>query len=602
MTSIWFLEDRARLVRERAAVNELATSSRWLIGTSWILDGGLLCIDAVIRAHGNDYHVRLEYPTHFPSVPPTVRPTNAEFRWTTHQYGDIDGPLCLEWGPDNWLGEVTGAQMLESAYNLFQLENPLGTGRAERAEPAPSRHSLTLGQELRASVSRFYIRQSLLDYLASLPKGMAGTIQFSTHSRSNTFFALIHAVEMPGAPTAQIDDAIPHFMCGPEGEKSLSPGAFFKTTLEPDVIRGFRVIFDLKAALWKLGHDVSVFAEEVGPNPLGLTARPFGVLVVDKDNSPHFFFLLNDQKVVKAAFVLPKPSPQTRRQPEGLEGLSSKLVGIVGLGSAGSRIAVALARMGVRLFYLVDYDIFLPENIERHVLDWSSVGAHKVDGMRELLSHIRADIEVDVSTVHLTGQESSAVVSGTLRRLSECDIVIDATANTDVFNLLAAVTTAAQKPLVWLEVFGGGTGGLIARSRPDRDPVPQIMRDAYNHYCEEHPSPDEAVVSDYATENREGQIMVGSDADVGIIANHAARFMVDTVLGCDPSTYPYSMYLVGLAQWWVFSAPFHTIPIDTHRFPRHYEKVSLSPADDQKALQFIIDLLNKQTDATPSSS
>jgi len=135
MIRVWFLEDPARLARELTEIEALASLTDWLIGVNWFVDSGL-CVDAVIRVHGNDYHVSMKYPTHFPSVPPIVRPTNADFRWTSHQYGGIDGPLCLQWGSDNWHTDVTGAQMLESAYNLFQHEDPLGRQSSEIATPA----------------------------------------------------------------------------------------------------------------------------------------------------------------------------------------------------------------------------------------------------------------------------------------------------------------------------------------------------------------------------------------------------------------------------------------------------------------------------------
>jgi hypothetical protein len=117
--------------------------------------------------------------------------------------------------------------------------------------------------------------------------------------------------------------------------------------------------------------------------------------------------------------------------------------------------------------------------------------------------------------------------------------------------------------MVWVEVYGGGMGGMIARSRPGHDPNPQTMRALYNQYCIENPAPDLKAVGDYRAENAEGDVLTSSDADVAIIAHHAARFAVDTGLVGDNSSYPYSMYLIGLARWWVFTDPFHTIPIST---------------------------------------
>ena len=54
-----------------------------------------------------------------------------------------------------------------------------------------------------------------------------------------------------------------------------------------------------------------------------------------------------------------------------------RTVALVGCGSMGSKIAVALARAGVGHFLLVDDDILLPENLVRHDLDWREIGTHK---------------------------------------------------------------------------------------------------------------------------------------------------------------------------------------------------------------------------------
>ena len=170
---VWFLADPERLNRERREIEQLEQAAGWLVGTNWSLNGGL-CLDAVIRAHGHDYQVRMSYPALFPSVPLAVRPLNAEESWTGHQYGGIDGPLCLEWGPDNWHPEVTGAQMLESAYNLLSTENPRGADRKEARVSAPSRHQLTVGQELRRASLRWYLGRELTERLDSLATPASG--------------------------------------------------------------------------------------------------------------------------------------------------------------------------------------------------------------------------------------------------------------------------------------------------------------------------------------------------------------------------------------------------------------------------------------------
>jgi len=345
-----------------------------------------------------------------------------------------------------------------------------------------------------------------------------------------------------------------------------------------------------------------MLSKDVKPNSLGLTQRPSGVLILDNANFGHFF-LLTDNKLHKLGAVHSAATNEVQRMPADLERLSTHSVGIVGLGSAGSKIAASLARMGVALFFLVDYDVFLPENVERNELDWTHVGEHKVDAVGEVLSRVNAKVEVEMAHLHLTGQEASHVVAEAFERLSSCDVIIDATANPSVFNVVAAVATAAKKPMVWLEIFGGGTGGLIARSRPGCDPDPRLIRQAYNSFCVEHPAPDDVQVNNYAVEDVDGRVQTASDADVSIIASNATRLAVDTVLGRDPSAYDFSLYLIGLEPWWVFTQAMHMIPIPTDHLGQEELWNDASPIKDAKIQRLISALVeNVHAPSNPSTS
>lgn len=77
---------------------------------------------------------------------------------------------------------------------------------------------------------------------------------------------------------------------------------------------------------------------------------------------------------------------------------------------------------------------------------------------------------------------------------------------------LAAVARRASRPMVWMEVFGGGIGGLIARSRPGTDPTPQDMRVAYLQFCTDNPDKSTTrSIGRYATENTDREVLVASD-------------------------------------------------------------------------------------------
>jgi molybdopterin/thiamine biosynthesis adenylyltransferase len=601
---LWFMENPQRLSRERTAIEQLEESTTWLVGTEWVLDAGL-CLDVVIRAHGHDYQVRMTYPNLFPSVPPAVRPVNAQSRWSEHQYGGADGPLCLEWGPDNWHPEITGAQVLESAYNLLHLENPLGEDSPEVTVPAPSRHHLTLGQEVRGSGLRFYVGKDLAERFRSLPKSCFGTFKFSLRSRGSRLRVLIHEIQPSGEADAYVDISIPKSLRGAKGDdEDLRTGVFFKTDVAPQITEGADGLAALEEILRQAGYTTDVLSngDSSERSRIGLEQRPLGVIILDAADDPHFFALLDDDGTLKFSLVRSSSGAQSARTPENYRKLASKSVGIVGVGSVGSKIALALARMGFGRIYLIDYDVFLPDNVERHVLDWSHVGEHKVDALRELLALVSANLEIELSRMHLTGQESNAAVSGVLNDLVRCDLIIDATADPRVFNLLAAVGAAAEKPMVWMEVYAGGTGGMIARSRPGIDPDPHTMRAIYNQYCIENPAPDLKVLGDYTAEMLEGAVLTASDADVAVIAHHAARFAADTALHSDYSLYPYSMYLIGLARWWVFTDPFHTIPIATDGFRRKEGERAEASEDNSTSIEFIAELLRKRSNATSSTS
>lgn len=582
---MWFIDDPKLLSRERAAITELGESEEWLIGVNWLFVEGALCLDAVIRAHAHDYEVRMTYPRLFASVPPVVCPQNANGRWSEHQYGGADGPLCLEWGPDNWHQEVTGAQVLQSAYKLLDLENPLGGDRQE-AIRAPSRHKLLVGQEVRANLHRFYVSNELASYLRGMPLGLSGTVKFSLHFASTALRmrAFVHGVQPAAGTEEWVDSLVPQSLLGANNDK-VQLGTFFVTDFARDEIARASNQQELKDLLARSQHDPETLVGQKISDE-----HPSAVMLLDGERNPHFFILFDSGGILNLKTVQSEQSAEYSRMPATYGDLTTKSVGIIGVGSLGSKVTLSLARMGVSHFFLVDYDVFFPENIQRHALDWASVAEHKVDALAEALARINRHVKVEVSRIHLAGQENAGIVSRELDRLGRCDLLIDATADSRTFNLMAATSKAWNKPSVWMEVFGGGLGGIIARSRPGHDPDPQTMRALFDQYCREHPAPELQILTDYAAQDADGQVLAASDADVGIIAHHAARLAVDTLLDASHSSYPYSMYLIGLAKWWVFNAPFSTIPIETDSFLRSEESGKVWE-NEQDNVQFIKSLL-----------
>ena len=570
---LWFLKNQQRFIDEHKAIDRLAETADWLAGISWELDSNGLHLDVIIQAHGYDYPVRMIYPAMYPKLPPIVQPQDSTRRWSSHQYNN--GVLCLEWGPDNWHPNITGAQMLESAYRLFDIENPLGSNEQIAA---PSRHYLTVGQELQGKFGRFYMGEVLIGYLASLPAESKGTFTFSSHSQQKSLLVIIQGVEPHGADISE-DVSIPG------GVKTREQkGLFAKTDAASDFLEEMKTSTQICEMLEITGHELSGSDTETS------------VLIMDSDNKPHFFWIYGDQKenVLKFACVKSDYAHHRTRIPSEFEAITGRRVGIVGLGSVGSKIALSLARTGVKDFLLVDYDIFLPENICRHELNWHDIGEHKVDAINGRFALIAPNINADVSCLHLTGQESNAGVNRVLNALAKCDLLIDATASAGVLNLLATVAAYHQKPLVWMEVYAGGIGGMIARSRPGLDPSPPVMRDAYEEIAAEMNLPELSDAGPYAAANPDETVAIATDADVSVIANHATRLILDTLLNREPSLFPYSMYLIGLAKSDFFKQPFDVRPIATE----HLRKEEAIPESElamlPEAVSLLQEILNKE--------
>jgi hypothetical protein len=584
----WFFRDPARFDTERRELEALLAAASWLVGYEWVLTDGL-SVDAIIRAHGYDYEVRVSFPLLYPDAPSVVRPLKQQQRLSQHQYGDADGPLCLQWGPDNWHRQITAAQMLESAYQLFHAENPLGQDRPAVPRVAPSRHQLTLGQEVRGQWIRWYVSDRLRSFVDTLTRPSEGSFRFSFRKLGDSWCVLVHEASAFGGEIwkdARIPTALP-------GAAHYS-GAWAKTSLDATVIRGVTNLDGLSRLL--TGHVSPELLAIDGTSPVqGFQNGIRGVLIYDREDRSHLFVVFSDGSVWYCTPVCSDTADMQRRAPTSTE-LAEKRIGIVGLGSAGSKIAITLARMGGKKFFFADHDVLLPENLHRHALDWQGVTQHKVDAIALAMSYIEPTIDVDTSRIHVVGQESNAAVNGVLARLSECDVLVDATANARVFTLLAAVARAAEKPFVWLEVFGGGVGGFIARSRPGVDPSALHMRALYLGYCQENPPPASLVSAvDYAREESSGGVLAASDADVAVIAHHAARLVHDCLLAADRAVFPHSMYLIGLLKAWVFEAPFATIPISTEGVPVT-ETEGMASDMTPDTIAFLRDLLDKTSE------
>lgn len=545
----WVFDDPARFLREHAELDRLEAEASWL-NTAWrIANDGLITVDFDMTVHGRVFVGQMTYPDTFPDSPPYLCPRDKTERWSNHQYG-AGGSLCLQWRADNWHPDVSGADMVRSAYELLGTEQ-----HPELPNVVPSAHRLTPGQEMRGAGRRFVATTDLLKTWMALP----------LLSRTRLKSAVVYnwrTIVMFVAKFADAQDVLHDVADLPDG--ITTSVKLLSLAVEGWIFRSSA--FDQRQAIESAGTLIGMLADagfatdDVLVQEAGKYKARAVVLLGTALSSLRVFLINSGEQPELLEHKILWPSSSDLRLSAEARQLSDIRVGIAGLGSMGSKIAVSLARSGVRRFLLVDDDYLAPGNMVRHELSWAYVGTHKAQAVHDALSLIAAGVQVNTWTTRLAGQESAVTAAGALKDLASCDLLIDATANPEVFLLLAALAKRHEKPMCWGEIFAGGYGGMIARARPGRDPNPLAVRDAYHAFLTNLPDAPFKNAAGY--DGTEEQPLVAYDSDVGFVATALTRLAIDTVLSRDPSEFPYSVYLMGMRREWIFEAPFDTRPVD----------------------------------------
>ena len=141
---------------------------------------------------------------------------------------------------------------------------------------------------------------------------------------------------------------------------------------------------------------------------------------------------------------------------------------LFGVGALGGHVAVALAASGLGYLNIVDRDVLLPGNVVRHVAGHDQVGRAKVQAVHRVISGHAPWTEVAEFT-------EPPMTPGQIReRISNTDIVIDATGNDAFASALAMVAKEDGVPLVSGALYRGGNVARVQRQILESDtPVHQ---------------------------------------------------------------------------------------------------------------------------------
>jgi hypothetical protein len=166
--------------------------------------------------------------------------------------------------------------------------------------------------------------------------------------------------------------------------------------------------------------------------------------------------------------------------------------------------------------------------------------------------------EVKIFPVNIGSATNPEYHAQIIEELALCDLIVDATANPDVFNLLAGLASDNKRPLAWAEVFGGGLGGFVGSAHPKRGPCPRCVRQGFNDVASTWPpAPNPRLTVPYGS--GEPQALIATDADVCLIAAALTR-RVNDLVESDEAILP-SVIVIGLRRGWIFETAAQIVPI-----------------------------------------
>jgi molybdopterin/thiamine biosynthesis adenylyltransferase len=337
----------------------------------------------------------------------------------------------------------------------------------------------------------------------------------------------------------------------------------------------------------------AAFAQAFGRSLSEEELKGTRLFVVVNDFDVRTFYSSDAETIVSRPWV-ELPHEANMRADRAVETYAKK-VALVGLGSVGSKVAEILARADTRHMVLVDGDVMLPGNIERHILDWRDVGVRKVEGVTRRLLQIAPHIDITKAPGNLNWQVSAKGQASRMDAIAGCDLIIDATGDPATTLMLGAVAHANGRAFLTASVFEGGLGCVIARSIPGRDPTFADGREGYLGYCRDvDVEPPKCGTRRYESLNDDGRPIVADDAAVTITAGHVGRIALDILdnrVGPDETAW----LLLGFRKGWLFHRHGHAIAVDVGG------PVPPATVEDSEAQSFALALVKEALDAAKAA-
>lgn len=425
--------------------------------------------------HGEQFvDLEVVYPDFFPLFRPQVFAT--ELRLGRHQ-NPVAGNLCLLDRPTRaWHTNDTGAWLVAERvpYLLSLLEQggeELARAEVPQAEPA----SAFLPYDRPGAM--LAVAGTALALPVEHQRGAARLTFSSTDAETasmRVLLAKVCAEDAGAAPLAEADEPLRERFGGsaldvrwvrlPESPVADSAEALLQLARKQDPGLGMATWHRLADGC-EVRPTAIVFPEEVGQHVI----EDGWVLLVEARHGSGKS-RRNGTYVARGERLSWRDLQERIRHLAGLDG---KTVCVVGLGSLGSPLAVELARAGVGLLRVLDYDHVETGTSVRWARGLSAAAHLKTEAVATLISTDHPYTKVERFSAQLGSADlrngPGLTERGRLQGfLDGADLVIDATAELAIAHLLSVLADDHAIPQMYVSATEGAWGGRIARLLPGR--------------------------------------------------------------------------------------------------------------------------------------
>ena len=218
----------------------------------------------------------------------------------------------------------------------------------------------------------------------------------------------------------------------------------------------------------------------------------------------------------------------------GLDALGTKKILLIGCGTIGSKVGVALAASGVRRLLLIDYDHMEPGNTVRHEVGAGSFGLPKGYALLKRINDVNPETIGISEWIHqaIGDAHAGVQVDERLQRLvREVDLVIDATGMHGVSRYVNNLCQEFKVPGLFASVTNGAWSGEVIRTVPGKTACWMCWK---HQYYDTRPPTEAPPAHGVFAPGCNQPTFTGTTYEVGMVANLTSWIAVETLLAGEP--------------------------------------------------------------------